>query len=469
MAASNISAFEVGSFFINQYYKVLSETPEYSHRFYNDSSTLTRVDGDDTQTVSTMLDIHSLLTSLNVTKVEVIRLDVQNSWNGGILLIVSGIVRSRNFYGKRKFTQAFFLAPQDKGFFVMNDVLQFQDEDVVIQHSVPELPDIPVDSEVHATNTHLEQTVPNYEFEEETREYVNSLHIEDDSPIDKYSLPDEQQHEELEPETVVKEAPAEEASLIHETAFNHVEESVPAPAPAPVPAPAPAPEPAYEPVPEPAEERGKLSYASILQASKGQSSQSFAPRQPAVRQSVPTPSPQEQRVQATAQQLSSSASSFVPEAAGAVADDGFGQEVVLTSVYVRSLPLNVTNADLEKEFKNFGKIKSNGVFIRNKKEIGVCFAFVEFEDMSGVHNAIKASPIELLGKQVYIEERRASSTGSSRGGGVAARGRGRGRGGYPTEASRGRGGARNPGQGTTYDANNYSSVRGNGFQQRSYQ
>ncbi|KAK9666070.1 hypothetical protein RND81_14G158100 [Saponaria officinalis] len=63
--------------------------------------------------------------------------------------------------------------------------------------------------------------------------------------------------------------------------------------------------------------------------------------------------------------------------------------VELTSVYVRSLPLNVTNADLEKEFKNFGKIKPNGVFIRNKKEIGVCFAFVEFENMSGVHNAIK--------------------------------------------------------------------------------
>lgn len=25
------------------------------------------------------------------------------------------------------------------------------------------------------------------------------------------------------------------------------------------------------------------------------------------------------------------------------------------------------------------------------QEIGVCFAFVEFEDMSGVHNAIKVS------------------------------------------------------------------------------
>lgn len=37
------------------------------------------------------------------------------------------------------------------------------------------------------------------------------------------------------------------------------------------------------------------------------------------------------------------------------------------SVYVRSLPLNVTTADLEKEFKKFGRIKPNGVFIRNRK------------------------------------------------------------------------------------------------------
>ncbi|KAK9726436.1 hypothetical protein RND81_05G215000 [Saponaria officinalis] len=448
MAASNISAFEVGSYFINQFYQVLSETPEYSHRFYNDSSTLTRVDGDDSQTVSTMLDIHSLLTSLGVTKVEVTQLNVQNSLNGGILLIVSGVIRSRNFYGKRKFTQAIFLAPQDKGFFVLNDILQFQDEEVINQHPVPELPDIAVDSEVHAYNPQVEQPVSYYELEEETREYVNSLHIEDDSPIDKYSLPDEYQQEELQSETVIREASLEQSSSL-ESVVNHVADSVPEPTLAPPPADEPAAELADESAVEPAGQPSKLSYASILQASKGQPSHSFVPRQTAVRQSVPPPAPPEQRTQASAQLLNPSASSFVPEAAATGTDDGSYQEVELTSVYVRSLPLHVTNADLEKEFKNFGKIKPNGVFIRNKTEIGVCFAFVEFEDMSGVHNAINASPIEILGRQVYIEERRASSTNSTRGG---ARGRGRGRGSYQNETSRGRG-----------------SVRGNGFQQRTYQ
>lgn len=37
------------------------------------------------------------------------------------------------------------------------------------------------------------------------------------------------------------------------------------------------------------------------------------------------------------------------------------------SVYVRNLPSDVTAQDLEREFKNFGRIKANGIFIRNRK------------------------------------------------------------------------------------------------------
>ncbi|KAJ0699022.1 putative Ras GTPase-activating protein-binding protein [Helianthus annuus] len=72
--------------------------------------------------------------------------------------------------------------------------------------------------------------------------------------------------------------------------------------------------------------------------------------------------------------------------------------------------------EILQEFKNFGRIKQDGVFIKNRKDVGICFAFVEFEDMSGVQKAIEASPIQIAGKQVYIEERRANSSTSSRGG-----------------------------------------------------
>lgn len=90
--------------------------------------------------------------------------------------------------------------------------------------------------------------VSNYELEEETREYVNTIHIAEDNPVDKYSLPDEEQHEEPLSETVVKEAPVEEFSP-PENSLNHmnyVEDLIPIPAD------------------EPAGEPAKLSYASIV-------------------------------------------------------------------------------------------------------------------------------------------------------------------------------------------------------------
>lgn len=51
-------------------------------------------------------------------------------------------------------------------------------------------------------------------MEEEAQEYVNSVHIEDD-PVDKYSLPEQQQQhiqDDVETEIVVDETPIEEVS-----------------------------------------------------------------------------------------------------------------------------------------------------------------------------------------------------------------------------------------------------------------
>ncbi|KAJ0742410.1 putative Ras GTPase-activating protein-binding protein [Helianthus annuus] len=50
--SSFVSASKVGSQFVQQYYDVLQHQPEFTHRFYNGSSTMIRVDGDSTQTAS---------------------------------------------------------------------------------------------------------------------------------------------------------------------------------------------------------------------------------------------------------------------------------------------------------------------------------------------------------------------------------------------------------------------------------
>lgn len=81
--------------------------------------------------------IHSLVVSLGVTSIEIQTINSSDSWDGGILVMVKGFVKTRESSGKRKFVQTFFLAPQDKGYFVLNDMLQFIEDEVVFQHPEP--------------------------------------------------------------------------------------------------------------------------------------------------------------------------------------------------------------------------------------------------------------------------------------------------------------------------------------------
>lgn len=46
----------------------------------------------------------------------------------------------------------------------------------------------------------------------------------------------------------------------------------------------------------------------------------------------------------------------------------------LKSVYVRNLPSTVSTADIQQEFKTFGRITADGVFIRNRKVIFLLYA-----------------------------------------------------------------------------------------------
>lgn len=58
---------------------------------------------------------------------EILTVDAQDSFNGGVLVLVTGYLTAKDSL-RRKFTQSFFLAPQDKGYFVLNDVFRYVDE-----------------------------------------------------------------------------------------------------------------------------------------------------------------------------------------------------------------------------------------------------------------------------------------------------------------------------------------------------
>lgn len=55
-------------------------------------------------------------------------MDAQESYGGGVLVLVTGFMIGEDNI-KQKFTQCFFLAPQEKGYFVLNDVFRYVNED----------------------------------------------------------------------------------------------------------------------------------------------------------------------------------------------------------------------------------------------------------------------------------------------------------------------------------------------------
>ncbi|XP_022760364.1 putative G3BP-like protein isoform X2 [Durio zibethinus] len=386
--------------------------------------------------------IHALIMSLNFTGVEIKSAYSLESWNGGVLVMVSGSVQVKDFSSRRKFVQTFFLAPQEKGYFVLNDIFHFIDEEQIYHHPTILLAQHNLDPKLNVSAT-IPEPVPSYLLggDIQRREFVAPVDVKENGPVDKYSFPEQQLKQAPESEIFVENSSVQESngSLLHmvNTVLEHVPSSV------------------EEPVGEPQ----KHTYASILRVAKGQSAPSVAP-QVSVNKNIPPVSDWDHAPQHSAQQsfvsnaVEMSGADMVDEVS-AIEDEG-----EIKSVYVRNLPSTVSESEIEEEFKKFGEISPDGVVIRSRKDVGVCYAFVEFEDMTSVHNAVKAGTAQVAGRQVYIEERRPNSYIPSRG-----RRRGRGRGSYQTEAPRGRFGARSYGRGGAYDGSerDYNRLRGNGF------
>lgn len=57
----------------------------------------------------------------------IVTVDAQESYNGGVFVLVTGFLTGKDNI-RKKFTQSFFLAPQDVGYFVLNDVFRYVDD-----------------------------------------------------------------------------------------------------------------------------------------------------------------------------------------------------------------------------------------------------------------------------------------------------------------------------------------------------
>ncbi|CAA6655341.1 unnamed protein product [Spirodela intermedia] len=428
-----VSAVQVGSYFVGQYYQILQQQPNLVYQFYTDLSTIVHMDGSSEETASGMLQIHSLIMSLKFSGIEIKTAHSLESWSGGVLVMVSGSVQTKQFSGWRRFVQTFFLAPQEKGYFILNDIFHLLDEEQVHQQQVP----MSVHNSFNSTiinATSAPDSVTNYMHGREAHinEFTVPADVEESESIDKYNIPEPQQQHISEADDGAEEEIAPEELVASFPSDSNFQDQ---------------PAPVEEPVGEPT----KHTYASILRVAK-----------------VPTghPVPPQASTARNVQVLSESELQNVPQAApqqspsglekpGSWAEDVAGQEDdgEVKSVYVRNLPSSASVSELEREFKNFGRIKPDGVLIKTRKEAGVYYAFVEFEDMAGVQNALKASPILFGGRQIHVEERRPGSLGAR-----GRRVRVRGGGGYQGEAPRGRFGSR-PSEGRDYNGR----PKGNGY------
>ncbi|RDX68843.1 nxt3, partial [Mucuna pruriens] len=442
-----VTAAQVGTYFVGQYYQVLQSQPEFVHQFYSDASTMLRVDGNAGETAVAMLvifaQIHGLVMSLSYTGIEIKTVQSLESWNGGVIVMVSGSVQIKNYNRRRKFMQTFFLAPQEKGFFVLNDIFHFIEEDPVHQQQAVLLPQSNHDSKLNASST-INKPVSNYLLggDIQARDYVATNEVKENGVVDNYGFSEQLMQRGPESEHIREDTALEESNGSLQSSVNAVQDHVPA-----------SPD---EPVGEPQ----KHTYASILRVAKGQPTPSIA-SQPSHK--IVSPSEWDHAPQSNSQQqqTTASANAFERSETDAVEElHATEDEDEIKSVYVRNLSPTVSPSEIEEEFKHFGRIRPDGVVIRSRKDVGVCYAFVEFEDMTGVHNSVKAGTVQIAGRQVYIEERRPNSNIPSRGGR-----RGRGRGSYQSDAARGRFNSRSFGRGIGQDGGDreYNKSKGNGF------
>ncbi|XVE83679.1 hypothetical protein DITRI_Ditri16bG0105900 [Diplodiscus trichospermus] len=400
------SAQVVGNAFVEQYYHILYTSPELAHRFYHDSSVLSRPDSNGVMTsVTTMQGINEKILSLDYKnyKAEINTADAQKSYNDGVTVLVTGCLSGKDNL-KRKFAQSFFLAPQDNGYFVLNDVFRYVEDGEAYGEAsenhkvngVHDAPRVPSALEPEPTQV-LDPSAPDpaTAFVEENQNVVEQVVSE---PLD--------QERQLVNE---KEAVLESQSHSNGVDIPIVVESSSA-----------------------QEDTPKKSYASIVKVPKGGSGPTRVYVPTNTSKVTPKKTDSWPLVSAVPAPLEASATSntTAPESNN-IAEE---QEEEGHSIYIRNLPFNVTSTQLEQEFKKFGQIKQGGVQVRNNKQQGYCFGFVEFLSLSSMNDAIQASPITIGDRQAVVEVKRTSTRVGSGRGSFPSR-----RGGFRSDSFRGRG------------------------------
>ncbi|VAH67008.1 unnamed protein product [Triticum turgidum subsp. durum] len=360
-AAPRLSPQVICSVFVEQYYHILHETPDQAHKFYQDTSRIGRTGSDGVmEYVTTLPEISKKIMAMDFSKylTEIETADAVLSHNGGVLIVVTGSLTMVDDFCQR-FTQSFFLAPQDGGgYFVLNDIFR-----LITQRNLENgrtQKDEPVAQSVA-------DPAPAVVVERSTTDLVADVDVRNPTvngtTVQSNLTANGAVENKVEPPVkVTKEVPKKTSVAVPPSPPAQKDNPPPAqkdiPKKTPVAASPPPPSPAQKDV-------TKKTYASIVKVMKE------GPPTPVVK---PKPSPKPATKPPTKAVEGSEKSSVKPSQAAEGTPSGTSVGKNKTShdeqgfsIFIKGLPYNSTVPMVEEEFKKFGTIKPDGIQVRNNK------------------------------------------------------------------------------------------------------
>ncbi|ONM15929.1 Nuclear transport factor 2 (NTF2) family protein with RNA binding (RRM-RBD-RNP motifs) domain [Zea mays] len=124
--AGHYYALQVGSVFLTGYYNVLTNQPHLANQFYTDNSSVVRLDCETGRWSfgETVEVINDMMMSMKLSKVEVKTANFLESWAGAITLLVTGLVKLKHYPVRKRFAQNIVLAPKEDGYFIFSDIFK---------------------------------------------------------------------------------------------------------------------------------------------------------------------------------------------------------------------------------------------------------------------------------------------------------------------------------------------------------
>ncbi|KAM0136742.1 hypothetical protein ACHAP3_004491 [Botrytis cinerea] len=483
-SGGELSKDEVGWYFVEQYYTTLSKSPEKLHLFYGKASQfVSGVEGAQAPVSVGRAGIQERIRELDFQdcKVRVTNVDSQSSFDNIVIQVIGET--SNKSAEPKKFVQTFVLAQQATGYFVLNDVFRYindegEEEQVEATEAKEESAPAPIaeDVEMPAAPTAAEESAaPEATLDAEVIDKKLEETIEAEPATAEPTTNGESTEAAAEVEEKPEEPKVEEPAPTSEEIEKAVDEEVKEPEKPkdPVPTPELSRQPsAAKPAPvQPATPAKPLSWAARIAASAGPAPK---PAVPVVQPKAAAPAAQKPAAAAaqSAKQPTTPATTAATPAAEKKDNSPTGSagwqtaggdakrqnrpqsisqqatEDKGTLGYVRNVNASVKDDELRSILSSFGELV---YFDINRAKN--C-AFVEYANASGYQAAAQANPHKIGEETIYVEPRRPKASAYG-GNGYSGGGRGgmnqRGRGGFeqgrPGNQSRGNFGGANRGRG----------------------